>query len=202
MEQQKTSTEGTFLDSTFGRLCELGLVFLLPLTLIQVAEPFAGENILAMQGVVWVANVLMLLLVWQGLRLRGKGWQHFGLRFGRPSGRSVVRAVLLSFAVLIGGAVAYLIGGAAASVLPGVPQQADLSGYDNLQGNLPLLLLSLIGVYIVSSFGEEVVYRGFLINRIAELNPQGRHMQTIALLISSVKGGAKLDHRGGGKLDH
>ena len=81
---------------------------------------------------------------------------------------------------------AYLIGGGVAQLLPSVPAEADLSGYDFLKGNLPMLLLSLLGVYIVSSFGEEVVYRGFLINRITELKPDGRHMRVIALLGSSV----------------
>ena len=49
-----------------------------------------------------------------------------------------------------------------------------MSSYEYLQGNLPMLLLSLAGVYIVSSFGEEVLYRGFLINRLAEIgDPAG-----------------------------
>ena len=186
MQEEETSAVGAFLNSTFGRVCELALIFVLPIILIQFAAPYAGDNLVAIQGVIWIANVLMLLLVWQGLRLRGEGWAHFGLRFGRPSRQSVVRAVLLSFAVFVGGLVAYLIGGGVAQLLPSVPAEADLSGYDFLQGNLPMLLLSLLGVYIVSSFGEEVVYRGFLINRIAELKPNGRHMQVIALLGSSV----------------
>ena len=70
---------GAFLKSTFGRVCELALIFVL--ILIQLAAPYAGDNLVAIQGVVWIANVLMLLLVWQGLRLRGEGWAHFGLRF-------------------------------------------------------------------------------------------------------------------------
>ena len=103
MQEEKTSAVGAFLNSTFGRVCELALIFVLPIILIQLAAPYAGDNLVAIQGVLWIANVLMLLLVWQGLRMRGEGWARFGLRFGRPSRQSVVRAVLLSFAVFIGG---------------------------------------------------------------------------------------------------
>jgi len=49
--------------------------------------------------------------------------------------------------------------------ITGAPQSADMSEYDFLQGNLPILILSLMGVLIVSSFGEEVIYRAFLINK-------------------------------------
>jgi membrane protease YdiL (CAAX protease family) len=61
-----------------------------------------------------------------------------------------------------------------------------MSGYDYLKGNLPMFLLSLAGVYIGSSFGEEVVYRGFLINRIAEIGNRSKPMWFIAIIISSV----------------
>jgi hypothetical protein len=101
MQEEATLVVGAFLNSTFGRVCELALlIFVLPIILIQFAAPYAGDNLVAIQGVVWIANVLMLLLVWQGLRLRGEGWAHFGLRFGRPSRQSVVRAVLLSLRCL------------------------------------------------------------------------------------------------------
>ena len=61
-----------------------------------------------------------------------------------------------------------------------------MSGYNYLQGNLPMLILSLAGVYVVSSFGEEVIYRGFLINRIAELGAGGKWAWRWAVLTSAV----------------
>jgi membrane protease YdiL (CAAX protease family) len=89
--------------------------------------------------------------------------------------------------VFVGGLVAYLIGGGVAQLLPSVPAEADLSGYDFLQGNLPMLLLSLLGVYIVSSFGEEVVYRGFLISRLQSLfGGESKTAVVAALIISSI----------------
>ena len=49
-----------------------------------------------------------------------------------------------------------------------------------------MLILSLIGVYIVSSFGEEIVYRAFLINRISELGLNNRTTTIIAILLSAI----------------
>lgn len=68
----------------------------------------------------------------------------------------------------------------------GVPGSADLSIYDYLRDNLGMLFLSLVGVYIVSSFGEELVYRAFLINRIAQLGVGSKHATIIAVMLSSV----------------
>jgi membrane protease YdiL (CAAX protease family) len=69
--------------------------------------------------------------------------------------------------------------------IPGIPENADMSGYNYLYHNLPLLIVTLIGVYIVSSFGEEVIYRGFLITRIEEMGSGGKGLQSLAVLISA-----------------
>lgn len=49
------------------------------------------------------------------------------------------------------------------------PEEAEMSEPDSLRGNLPVLAVMLLGSYITASFGEEVIYRAFLMNRIAEL---------------------------------
>jgi len=72
-----------------------------------------------------------------------------------------------------------------AANIVGIPEGADMSGYNYLQGNLVRLLLALPAVYVVSSFGEEVVYRGFLINRLAELTPK-KPRWWIAVIVSGL----------------
>ena len=46
--------------------------------------------------------------------------------------------------------------------ISGIPESADMSNYEYLHNNIFMLVLTLCGVYIVSSFGEEVTYRAFL----------------------------------------
>lgn len=60
-----------------------------------------GDDPFARQGVVWVANVAMLVTIWIGLRVRGETWEHVGLSV-RPRGiRAVLRLVAQSIAVLV-----------------------------------------------------------------------------------------------------
>ena len=44
----------------------------------------------------------------------------------------------------------------------GIPEGADFQSYEFLQGNPGMLVLFLAGVYVASSFGEEVLFRGYL----------------------------------------
>ena len=46
-------------------------------------------------------------------------------------------------------------------------KQPDLEGFRALTGNLKLTLLAL--AWILAAFGEEMVYRGCLMNRVADL---------------------------------
>ena len=174
------------LRSKPAQVGEIVALFVVALAVIVLAGPLAGENPVAGQGVVWVANILMLVMVWLGLRLRGQGWAHFGLSFRGASRRIVVRAVLLSLVVFVAAVAAFLVGAIVMANIVGIPEGADMSGYNYLSGNLPMLILALVAVYIVSSFGEEVVYRAFLINRIAELGGGGKTAWRVAVLISSV----------------
>ena len=68
----------------------------------------------------------------------------------------------------------FVIGSIIMANITGIPESADMSGYAYLEDNIGMLFLSLAGVYIVSSFGEERIYRGFLINRILELGLNGK----------------------------
>ncbi len=181
-----TGLGGALLQSKPAQVGEIVAPFVVAFAVIVLAGPLAGENPVASQGVVWVANILMLVLVWLGLRLRGEGWAHFGLTFRGASRRIVVRAVLLSLVVFIAAVAAFVVGTIVMANIVGIPEGADMSGYNYLSGNLPMLILALVAVYIVSSFGEEVIYRAFLVNRIAELGGGGKTAWRVAVLISSV----------------
>lgn len=161
------------------------LVFLVAFSIVVAGWRLVGADPFARQAVVWVANVGMLVTLWLGLRVRGQGWEHLGLAFrvGRP--RALARAVLQSIAVLVAALVAFVAG----SMLPvsaAVPGQADMSGYEYLHGNLPMLLVALAAVYVVSSFGEEVVYRGFLMTRLAEMGKETRLAWSAAAVTSAI----------------
>ena len=174
------------LTNKLAQVGELVVVFVVAFAVIMGAGPLVGDNPVARQGVVWVANVLMLVTVWLGLRLRGQSWEHFGLSLRLASRRTIVRTVLLSFVVFAAGVAAFVVGAVVMANIVGKPEGADMSGYDYLRGNFPMVILALVAVYIVSSFGEEVIYRAFLINRIAELGSGGKAAWRLVIVIGSV----------------
>lgn len=145
---------------------EIMIVFS-PLPLAVLAYRMANiENPMIMIAAAWVANVAMLGMIWAGIRLRGETWQSIGLYFGRAGLPEIRRAVLKSIAILVFAVAAFILGAIVMANLVGIQESADLTKFNYLQGNLPMLLISLAGVYFVSSFGEEVIYRGFLITRL------------------------------------
>lgn len=82
--------------------------------------------------------------------------------------------------------IGFVVGSILMANITGVPESADMSSYDYLKDNIWMLLLTLLGVYIVSAFGEEVIYRGFLINRISELGLNSKIGRIIAVILSAV----------------
>lgn len=173
-------------SSLFFNIGEFFMVFLPPFLIIYGMSTWVGEDPFRSMGVVWVANVSMLVMIWTALKLRGESWADFGLTFRSISFRGGLKVFGLSLLVSIIGGAAFIVGGVFMANVTGVPESADLSIYDYLKDNLGMLFLSLGGVYIVSSFGEEIVYRAFLINRIAQFGAGSKHATTIAVIISSV----------------
>lgn len=181
-----TDPSGSPGQSKAVNAAEITCVFLTALVVVFAGWRISGDNLFARQAVVWVANLLMLAVVWIGLRVRGQTWQHLGLSL-RPVGvRALGRAMALSVAVLVFALVAFAAGAVVIANVTSVPGGADMSGYNYLRGNLPMLLLALAGVYVVSSFGEEVIYRGFLITRLAEIGAGSKAASRNAVAISAL----------------
>ena len=177
-------------ENRWAKVAEIAAVFLAAFAVIAIGCKIVGDNMFARQWVVWFANIIMMTIVWLGLRLRGQTWEHFGLTFRFSGWWPLVRTVLLSIPVLVAALLSFVLGQIIMVIImqDAAPelQKADMSSYAFLQGNLPMLLLTLAGVYIVSSFGEEILYRGFLINRFAEFGKDSRLTRIIAVVISSV----------------
>ena len=151
------------------QLLEITIVFSPVLIVLISFRLLKLDNSVFLITAIWIGNIVMLGLIGLGIRVRGDSWKSIGLKFERPSFPGVGRAILKSVVILIFAVAAFVFGSILMANLVGIPEGADMTKYNYLRGNLPLLLISLAGVYIVSSFGEEVVYRGFLMTRLQEL---------------------------------
>jgi len=168
------------------KIGEILILFISVYIFIKLIMPLAGDNSVLKQAVVWVANILMLIYVWAGLKVRGESWKDFGLTLKPLSWREGFKMFLLSLLVFVLAVAGFIIGSVVMANITGIPDNADMSGYDYLKDNIGMLLLTLGGVYIVSSFGEEVIYRAFLINRISELGQGTKKSIIIAIILSSI----------------
>jgi len=174
------------LSRPWARLVEIVLIFTVGLGLIQLLLPLAGDQAVLKQLVVWTANILMLLLIGTGMRLRGDRLQDWGIAF-RPLGLAqFFRKILQSLGIFILATLAFVLASVVMANFTEIPESADMSDYAYMQDNLPMLLLTLLGVWIVSSFGEEVIYRAYLINQLLNIGIVGKVANGIAVLISAI----------------
>jgi len=162
------------------------ILFAVAFAVLFAGQPFAGDDPIRGLVVVWVANLLMIATVFLLLRRRGDPIGVVGLGRQAWGARPVARTALLSIAVLVGATAAFVVGAIGMGMILGVPEPADMSRLNPLRGNLPLLLISLPAVWFASSFGEELVYRGFLISRFEHVVAAPVMARRLALVGSAV----------------
>lgn len=164
---------------------EILILFIIGIGFVKLVVPLVGEDPLLKQLVIWFANILLLIYVWVSLKLHHENWKDLGLTFKSISWSEGFKRFLLSLLVAALASAAYLLGGLVMGYIPGTPETADMSGYSYLNNGW-ILILTLLGVYIVSSFGEEVIYRAFLINRISKIGKGTEKATVIAVIFSTI----------------
>jgi CAAX protease family protein len=139
----------------------------------------------------------LLLLGWILLRLRKAGWRSVG--FTRP--RNVAFAVALGIAAGLLVEVFQLFVTQPLLVrLTGKPP--DLSDFRRLEGNISYLLIAIVLAWTLAAFGEELVWRGYLMNRVAGLGRFTRFAWICSLcVVSAAFGIAHMDQGLTGQIE-
>jgi membrane protease YdiL (CAAX protease family) len=171
-------------------ILEIATVAAVGATIIGVGWVLVGPDPFRRQAVAWIGNVAMLVTVWIWLRRRGQTWSHFGFSLRLGGWRAAGRTVLQSVAVFVAALVAFLLGSMIVLNLTSIAPDTTAANYGYLQGNLPMLLAALVLVFVVSSFGEEAIYRGFLMTRLAEMGGESQGAWRMAVVTSAVVFGA------------
>ena len=104
------------------------------------------------------------VLGWISLRVRGVGWRGVGFTLPRGWPRAVALGAVAGVVLEI--VSAFVVEPTLARLLRKSP---DLSDFRPLVGNATLLLVVLAANWVLAAFGEELVYRGYLMNRVARL---------------------------------
>lgn len=185
LDHPRSSLGKALLTSKVAQVCEIGGVFLPAIAVVVFGQSLFDGNPGAQQMAASLAILVTIFLIWVGLRLRGQSWSHFGLTFRLGDRRAVVRGVLQSIAVAVATSAAFVGAGLVYASIMTQADQPEMSA-DFLRGSPAALIITLLVIYVTASFGEEVIYRAFLINRIAELGSGGRRARIVAVAISSV----------------
>ena len=165
-----------------GTLLGILLVFV-PFVLVG----FVGESLGAGSA---ISNVVINLAYLFGvgiatLVLKPWGWNWRGIGLARPASirATVLRAVgttLVTLVILIAlQVILFMVVGPAGPA-------SDQSEYNPISGNLPLLLGMLVVAWTTVAFGEEMLFRAFIINALGRPFQQTRATVALAVVGSSV----------------
>jgi membrane protease YdiL (CAAX protease family) len=133
----------------------------------------------------------LLLFGWLSLRVRKLRWRDVGLKLFRnwksTIGMGIASGLLLEgFQLFISQPI----------LVRALGKQPDLEDFRPLIGNLKLTLIFLALTWTLAAFGEEMVYRGYLMNRIADLLNRTRAAWIISLIAVHVAFGAAHAYQG------
>jgi membrane protease YdiL (CAAX protease family) len=122
----------------------------------------------------------LFLLGWLSLRLRGMRWRDVGLGLYGGWGRTLLIGILAGVGIetmelfCTQPLLAHLTG-----------QMPDLSAFDRVAGNVKWLMVSLAFTWMLFAFGEESIFRGYLMNRMTDLVGRTRSGWGVALVLAS-----------------
>jgi uncharacterized protein len=135
----------------------------------------------------------LFVLAWVSVRVRGLRWNDIGL--ARLQGWGPLLAVVgmeLLELFVTQPLLVRIIG-----------RTPDLSDLGALRGNAKMFLLWLLLAWTLAAFGEEAVYRGYLMNRVAGLGNNSRRAWIVSLLlVSAVFGFSHLDQGVTGQIEN
>ena len=147
---------------TKGLIAELALVVLL-----VVAGPFVVHPL-----------ILVLLLASQSLWIRGSSWADIGLRRPTAVRHTLLQVVVGTFIILVAIRVVIVPG---AVWLTGVPLTFPYWRASDKQA----LWIWLGQAWTLAAFGEEMVFRGYLVRRVCDLVGDATAGRAVALIASS-----------------
>jgi uncharacterized protein len=151
---------------------DLGLIAACASVAILIAAAFRVQGAAALG--VGVAALTIVLI-----QQNGGGLREIGLA-GPPDFAALAP-------LIIGGLVfCYLVAGISSFALARAGMAPDVSRLDFIKGNLPALLMMLAVSWTTAAFGEEIVFRGFLLNRAAGLDVAVQDWVLIVILGQAV----------------
>ena len=159
------------------------LLVLTPWLILGGIGEWLGDETTLGAVFIMLGYVLGVVLATIVLKRRGSGWREIGL--ARPD--SWPKTILLGLGAFVVTTLAYVAIQVIMQNLPGLEiAPADKSSHNPIYGNLPLLILYLVAAWTTIGFGEEMLFRGFLLNSLAGFFRHTTARWALALIGSSL----------------
>ena len=132
----------------------------------------------------WITQFIILAVVlyaWLSLWLRGKGWNDFGLK--KPENWKKTISLALLVGIIFQGLSLYVIEPFLGKLTGDIP---DVSFFRPMVGNVPQLLFYFVLSWTFAAFIEEMIYRGYLMHRIADLFNRNNTGWIVGLILSNL----------------
>jgi CAAX protease family protein len=169
-------------------LLEIAVVFVPLYALLIISDRLGGNEFVPLGGglsllagpLVYLALVVTLAIMWVVSKIRDSTWSDFGL--ARP--KSWVRTILMGIGVTVAIIISFMfLMPLIALAFPAPP--VDNSRFDILLGNLPNLILNVVAMWFTAAFFEEFLWRGYLMNRLVDLQGNKTKFAWVISLVGS-----------------
>lgn len=140
----------------------------------------------------------LFVLGWASLRLRGMRWKDVG--FARPRNWGKALLVGVAVGVCMEALELFVTQPLLARWLGKMP---DLSDFAGMVGDLKVFLFYVVLLWVLGALGEEIVYRGYLMNRVAGVFRDTKAAWILSLIaVSIVFGCGHLDQGATGMIEN
>ena len=185
MEHDQTSIRKNWKTVGFSNSIEVFVLFGSAFLLVHYLTPLM-DTPLGKHLIVWFVNVALMMFIWISSKTKNEHPSDLGLTSHSIKTKTILRTLLKSLLIFISATTAFVLGSIIMSNITGIPEQADMSSYKYLKGSPLLFALTLIGVFIISSFGEEFIYRGYLMKRLKSTITSDKYGNILSVTGSSI----------------
>jgi uncharacterized protein len=126
------------------------------------------------------ATPYLFLLAWISLRVRGISWKALGFTKYRTWLTTLFMGVSCGIVLEL-----FDLFGKQPLLTHFMGKAPDLASFAAVHGNLKFALVMVALIWIVAALGEELVYRGYLMNRLADVGRGTRFAWMVSLILSS-----------------
>jgi membrane protease YdiL (CAAX protease family) len=196
-KERKKMKDQTLFQEKFGELSrtnklaillEIAVVFVPLYILLIMSDRLGGDDFVPLGGglsllagpLVNLGLVVTIAIFWVVSKIRGSTWSDFGLARPKSWGRTILMGIGVTVAIIVSFTFLMPLITAAFPI-----PQVDNSRFDILQGNLPNLILNMVAAWFTAAFLEELLWRGYLMNRLVDLQGNKTKLAWVISLVGS-----------------